>query len=138
MNYPVVIHKDTASDYGVTVPDLPGCFSAGPTLDDALANAVEAIATHVEGLLLDREPIPAAKEIEAHRGNPDYGDGIWAVVTVDLSRVSGSARRINVTIPERILSRVDDYAKETGDSRSGLMAAALLEYLSQGPERELV
>ncbi|MCP4151812.1 MAG: hypothetical protein GY757_28975, partial [bacterium] len=27
MNYPVVIHKDKESDYGVTVPDLPGCFS---------------------------------------------------------------------------------------------------------------
>jgi predicted RNase H-like HicB family nuclease len=137
MNYPVVIHKDIDSDYGVTVPDLPGCFSAGSTMDDALANAVEAIATHVEGLLLDGESIPGPNEIETHQGNPDYNDGIWAVVSVDLSRVSGSARRINVTIPERILSRVDDYVKETGDSRSSLMAAALLEYVSQRPEREL-
>ena len=136
MNYPVVIHKDTDSDYGVTVPDLPGCFSAGSTMDDALSNAVEAIATHVEGLLLDGEPIPRPKEIETHRGNPDYSDGISAVVMVDLSRVSGSARRINVSIPERILARVDDYAKEAGDSRSSLMAAALLEYVSQRPERE--
>ena len=136
MNYPVVIHKDTDSDYGVTVPDLPGCFSAGSTMDDALANAVEASATRVEGLLLDGEPIPGPKEIEAHRGNPDYSDGRWAVVAVDLSRVSGSARRINVSIPERILARADDYAKETGDSRSSLMAAALLEYVSQRPERE--
>jgi predicted RNase H-like HicB family nuclease len=36
MRYPVVIHKDLDSDYGVTVPDLPGCFSAGTTLDEAL------------------------------------------------------------------------------------------------------
>ena len=36
MRYPVVIHKDPESDYGVTVPDLPGCFSAGETLDEAL------------------------------------------------------------------------------------------------------
>lgn len=136
MNYPVVIHKDTDSDYGVTVPDLPGCFSSGPTMDDALANAVDAIVTHVEGLLLDGEPVPGPGKIETHRENPDYSDGIWAVVAVDLSRVSGSARRINVTIPERILSRVDGYAKETGDSRSGLMAAALLEYISQRPEGE--
>lgn len=138
MNYPVVVHKDADSDYGVTVPDLPGCFSFGPTMDDALANAVEAIVTHVEGLLLDGEPVPRPEKIETHRENPDYSDGIWAVVAVDLSRVSGSARRINVTIPERILSRVDDYAKETGDSRSGLMAAALLEYISQRPEKEVV
>ena len=87
-NYPVVIHKDADSDYGVTVPDLPGCFSAGPTMDDALANAVEAIATHVEGLLLDGEAIPGPKEIETHQGNPDYSGGMWAVVAVDLSRVT--------------------------------------------------
>ena len=35
MNYPIVIHKDADSDYGVTVPDLPGCFSAGKTLDES-------------------------------------------------------------------------------------------------------
>ncbi len=85
MNYPVVIHKDTDSDYGVTVPDLPGCFSFGPTMDDALANAVDAIVTHVEGLLLDGEPVPGPGKIETHRENPDYSDGIWAVVAVDLS-----------------------------------------------------
>lgn len=78
MRYPVVIHKDFDSDYGVTVPDLPGCFSAGISLDDALKNAVEAIECHVEGLLIDDEIIPAPIPIEIHRGNPDFLDGIWA------------------------------------------------------------
>ena len=36
MIYPIVLHKDKDSDYGATVPDLPGCFSAGATLDEAL------------------------------------------------------------------------------------------------------
>ncbi len=45
-----VIHKDPDSDYGVTVPDLPGCFSAGSTIDEAMAMAREAIELHVEGL----------------------------------------------------------------------------------------
>ena len=43
---PVVIHKDADSDYAVTVPDLPGCFSAGETLDETLAMAKEAIELH--------------------------------------------------------------------------------------------
>ena len=47
MRYPVVIHKDPDSDYGVTVPDLPGCFSAGTTLDEVLVNAREAIECHI-------------------------------------------------------------------------------------------
>ena len=33
MLYAVVIHKDPETSYGVTVPDLPGCFSAGDTIE---------------------------------------------------------------------------------------------------------
>ena len=54
MQYPVVIHKDVESAYGVSVPDLPGCFSAGDTLEEAVESAQEAIACHLEGLLMDR------------------------------------------------------------------------------------
>ncbi|VAW31204.1 DNA-binding protein, CopG family [hydrothermal vent metagenome] len=86
MRYPVMIHKDSSTDYGVTVPDLPSCFSAGETVDDALIEVVEAIECHIEGLLLDKEPIPSPKTIEYHQNNPDYADGIWAVVSVNLSK----------------------------------------------------
>ncbi len=51
MIYPIVIHKDPETAYGVTVPDLPGCFSAGETMEYALKNAVEAIECHVEDIL---------------------------------------------------------------------------------------
>jgi predicted RNase H-like HicB family nuclease len=51
MNFPVIIHKDKESDYGVIIPDLPGCFSAGDSYEDALANTREAIECHIEGLL---------------------------------------------------------------------------------------
>ena len=56
--YTALIHKDPESDYGVSFPDLPGCVSAGNTLDEALAMAKEALALHLEGLLQDRRDIP--------------------------------------------------------------------------------
>lgn len=130
MRYPVVIHKDIDSDYGVTVPDLPGCFSAGETLDEALIEVVEAIEGHIEGLLLDEEPIPPPKNIEYHRNNPDFADGIWAVVAVDLSKLSGKSKRVNITVPERILSMMDKYAAEHGETRSGLITQATIEFIS--------
>ena len=43
MRYPVVMHKDEESGYGVSVPDLPGCFSAGETLEDAIESVHEAV-----------------------------------------------------------------------------------------------
>ena len=78
MRYPVVIHKDKDSDYGVTVPDLPGCFSAGETMEAALDNVVEAIECHLEGLLFDGESIPEPHAIEDHQLNPDFAKGTWA------------------------------------------------------------
>ncbi|WP_423226392.1 type II toxin-antitoxin system HicB family antitoxin [Candidatus Amarolinea aalborgensis] len=130
MRYSVVVHKDRESDYGVTVPDLPGCFSAGETLDEALHEVVEAIECHLEGLLLDSEPIPTPRPIEHHQNNPDYAGGVWAFITIDLAKLSGRTHRINVTLPERILTLMDRYAVEHGETRSGLIAEAALEYIA--------
>jgi len=131
MLYPVVIHKDPDSDYGISVPDLPGCFSAGCTLEEALENAKEAIECHIEGMLLDGESAPPAQEMESHQSNPEWAEGIWALVQIDLAKLSGKSRRINITLPERLLAQVDDYAARHGETRSGLLAQAALEYISR-------
>jgi predicted RNase H-like HicB family nuclease len=88
MKYPVVIHKDPDSDYGVSVPDLPGCFSAGSTITEAIAMAQEAAECHIEGLLLDSDPAPSPSDIEVHKDNPDFADGIWAIIEVDIGKLS--------------------------------------------------
>ena len=131
MRYPIFIEKDENSDYGVTVPDLPGCFSAGESLDEAISNAREAILTHVEGMLMDDEAIITPSEIDVLKdknSNPDY---IWAVCEVDIAKLSRPARRINVTLSENVLSRIDGYAESVGETRSGFLAAAALEYISR-------
>ncbi len=130
MNFPVVVHKDSDSAYGVTVPDLPGCFSAGDTLDEALENTKEAIACHIEGLLMDDEFLPIPQAIEKHYQNPDYSDGIWDSVRVDISTISGNSKPIEVIFPEKILSQLDRYAKKQGENRSSLLVQATVEYLS--------
>jgi predicted RNase H-like HicB family nuclease len=93
MKFPVVLHKDSKSDFGVIVPDLPGCFSAGSTVDEALAMAKEAIELHLEGLIRDGMPVPRPGKIERHQRNADYRGGTWAVVTVDPSALRVHAKR---------------------------------------------
>ena len=56
MKFIVVLHTDDGERYGVTVPDLPGCFSGGDTLELALRNVEEAIDMHVETLIDDGQP----------------------------------------------------------------------------------
>lgn len=130
MKYPVVIHKDQNSDYGVSFPDLQGCFSAGETIEEALTNAQEAAECHIEGMLLDSEPLPVATTIERHMDNPDFKDGIWALVEVDLSRLSLKSKRVNITMPERLLNSLDYFAKKHGETRSGLLTQAVTEYMA--------
>ncbi len=130
MRFPVVIHKEKDSDYGVTVPDLPGCFSAGDTTDDALSNVIEAIECHIEGMLMDGEQIPQPQTIEKYRKMREFSGGIWALVDISIAKLSGKAKRVNITLPERILVQIDSFAAKTGDSRSGLLAHAALEYVS--------
>jgi predicted RNase H-like HicB family nuclease len=130
MKYSVVLHKDPQSDYSVTVPDLPGCFSAGNTIDEALSMAREAIECHLEGLLLDGDPIPKSRPIEEHQANPEYRDGIWGVVELDMSQLSSKSKRVNITLPEYLLNTIDHYAKKHGETRSGLLAHAATEYLN--------
>ncbi|MGK0189481.1 MAG: putative RNase H-like HicB family nuclease [Verrucomicrobiales bacterium] len=130
MRYPVVIHKDKGSDYGVTVPDLPGCFSAGDTVDDALTNAIEAIECHIEGMIIDGEMPPSARTIEFHSKNRQFAGGIWALTDVDISKLSGKAKRVNITLPERLLVQIDSYASRSGETRSGFLVHAAMEYVS--------
>ena len=130
MRYPVVIHKDSNSDYGVTVPDVSGCFSAGQTVDEALQEVTEAIECHLEGLLMDGESIPVPHSIEYYQNNSEYTGGVWAVVTIDLAKLSGKTTRVNITLPERVLNLMDKFAAENGETRSGLIAQAAIEYIA--------
>lgn len=124
MKFTVVLHTDDGTRYGVTVPDLPGCFSAGDTLDDALVSVQEAIDLHVEGLIEEGADIPARQPLSTHQANADYAGGVWAVVDVPVEKYYGPAEKINITLPRLLLARIDDYARAHGATRSGFLAEA--------------
>lgn len=52
-----VVHKDLTSCFGTHFSSLPGCFSAGDTLEDALAQAGEALEEYLSWLLEDDDPV---------------------------------------------------------------------------------
>ncbi len=57
--YAVLLISDSQiGGYTVTVPALPGCITEGESIDEALANAEEAIQCHVQGLQLGGLPVP--------------------------------------------------------------------------------
>ncbi len=131
MNYPVLIHKDRHSDYGVSVPDLPGCVSAGATVDEALAMAREAIELHLEGLIEEGGVVPLPTSIEKLRADPDTAGGVWAIVSVDESTLRIKIARVGITMPQRVLDAIDRHAKAHGETRSGLLARAAVRYIGR-------
>jgi predicted RNase H-like HicB family nuclease len=92
MRYPIAIETgDSKHAFGVAAPDLPGCFSAGDTLDEALTNAREAILLHLEGLLDDGQSVPKPSTIEQQRSKRSYRGWTWVIVDVGDER-GGSSR----------------------------------------------
>lgn len=125
MKFIIAIEPGTKSSaWGVAVPDLPGCFSAGDTLDEAMENAREAIDLHVETMIEDGENIPAARPLSVLQADPEYAGWVWAVVEVPVEKYLGPAEKINITVPRLVLARIDDYAKAHGMSRSGFLVEA--------------
>ena len=129
MKFPVVLHTDDGVRYGVTVPGLPGCFSAGDTLDEALDSVREAIDLHLEGMAEEGTPLPEPRLLAEYQSDPSYAGGVWAVVEVDASRVEGKTEKVNITLPRNLIRRIDEAAKTSGASRSGFLAEAARQAL---------
>ena len=127
MHFPIAIESGTGTQaYGVVVPDLPGCFSAGDTLDEAMNNAKEAIELWLEVAIDDGVVIPEPKPLGEHQRNREFKGWTWGLVTVDIASLSDKVERINITLPARVLRRIDQAAKAAGESRSGYIARRAL------------
>ncbi|MCX7228933.1 MAG: type II toxin-antitoxin system HicB family antitoxin [Burkholderiales bacterium] len=128
MRYPIAIEPGTRRRaWGVVVPDLPGCFSAADSgVDEAIDKAREAIAVWIESAVDAGEAIPVPSSIDALRKSPDYEGWIWAVVEVDPAILDETVERVNITLPRRVLARLDAKARQAGATRSGFIAQLAL------------
>jgi predicted RNase H-like HicB family nuclease len=81
--YIALVHKDEGTSYGVSFPDVPGCISAGDTLEEAVANAGEALGAHLALMHRDGDTIPAPRSFEELKRDPEFlADAADAIVTV--------------------------------------------------------
>ena len=128
MHYPIAIEPGSDNTaFGIVVPDLPGCFSAGDTLDEAMAGATEAAAAWVDATLDAGGAIPRASSLEALRANPDFAGWSFGVITLDPAAFDDVTERVNITLPRRVLKRLDALARAAGESRSAYIAQMTLD-----------
>ena len=134
-NYIAVVHKDPKSDFGVSFPDFPGCITAGTTIDEAKDMANDALSLHVKGLLEDGEDIPGPSKLEDIMENPEYSDSV-AILVVSVSEVKPRSVRVNITVPEDMLRKIDSIAKQRGMSRSSFLVNAAQNAISSGQDAQ--
>ncbi|GGK07723.1 type II toxin-antitoxin system HicB family antitoxin [Luteimonas terricola] len=123
MRYPIMIEAgDENTAWGVAVPDLPGCFSAGDTLDEAMIAVEEAAAAWMDAALDAGRIIPRPSSMQDAMEKGDFQGWLVGTITVDPALLDDTVERVNITLPRRVLRRLDAKAKELGESRSSYIA----------------
>jgi predicted RNase H-like HicB family nuclease len=121
--YIALIHKEPATGFGASFPDFPGAITVAATLEELRAEAEEALAFHIEGMIEDGDEIPAPSPLDAIAMSDDYKDAA-AVLVIKAPESSAPSVRINVTIPDQMLKRIGRYAAKQGLTRSGSLVQA--------------
>jgi predicted RNase H-like HicB family nuclease len=117
--------------FGVSFPDFPGCTTVADSLDQAVAKAAEALAFHADGLAEDG-PLPVPRSLSALRKDAAFrADAKNAVVALVPYTPPSRATRVNITIDESLLGRIDRAAATAGETRSGYLAVAALRRLAE-------
>lgn len=130
--YPAILERDAEGGFGLIFPDLPGCVSAGETAEEAARGGAEALALHLEGMIEDGETLPPPSALDGIPSDPEVNEAARMLVSATLPT---RAARINVTIDEALLSRIDRAAEESGLTRSGFLAQAARERLTATQRR---
>jgi predicted RNase H-like HicB family nuclease len=99
MRHYVAIVEDSGPEtaVGIWFPDLPGCFSAGDTVEQAMLNATEAIGLYAEAIEKDGNRLPAPRTLAELRDDPIFAEDVQgnlvALVPAGEAAVAAQATR---------------------------------------------
>jgi predicted RNase H-like HicB family nuclease len=129
-HYVAVIEKDADSAFGVWFPDVEGCFSAGDTVEEAVANAAAALRQHVEAIESAGRPVPHPRAIDDIIPDEEVAASIEAgaiLFAVPLLADAGRTVRINISLDKALVDQIDLAASKRGLTRSAFLAQAARE-----------
>jgi predicted RNase H-like HicB family nuclease len=125
-----VIEKDAESAFGVWFPDVEGCFSAGDTVEEAVANAAIALRQHVEAVESAGRPVPRARSIDDVILDKEGAAAIETsaiLFAVPLLADAGRTVRINISLDKALVDQIDVAASKRGLTRSAFLSQAARE-----------
>ena len=122
-----------AGAYGVVVPDMPGCTSAGSSTDEALRNAVAAVRLWADDAIADGERLPTPRSAEELRGDEDIASALAAgaaLAFVPLILDAGRPAKANLSLDVGLIAAIDEAAAARGLTRSAFLASAAREKIA--------
>ena len=120
--YTALIHQNEGTAFGLTFPDLPGCFAAADDWD-----AIPAAATEALDLWFEDQPDIAPASLDAIRRRPDVAADLLAgavLLPVPYIPADTAVDRVNITIERGLLRAIDKTARGRGMNRSSFLASA--------------
>ena len=132
MKFPVAVKQLSAQMYEARVLDIPDAgVISGRSVDEALDKTQQHLRELIEVRLKGGEAVPSPRRIDDHRKEYDDNQWVWSLVSVDVVKLLGKCKRINITFPELLMERIDNYSNRHGSSRSAVLAEAALSYISR-------
>lgn len=119
--YIAVVDKDKNSDYGVLFPDFLGCVTCASTLEEAKNMAKEALQFHIDGLTTDKENIPSPSTLDEIKKKYPKAEAFLIISALTPTY----AKRINITIDEKLLRKLDSYLAKKGGNRSNFFSQSI-------------
>lgn len=120
--FTAIVHQDGESAFGLTFPDLPGCFAAA---DDW--NAIPTAATEALDLWFEDMPDVEPSTLDAVRQSEEVQQELSEgaiLLPVPYIPADTAVERVNVTIERGLLRAIDETAKSRGMTRSSFLASA--------------
>ena len=118
-------HDKTTGKYGVVVPDFAVFTTVGDSFEDAIQNAVEGLASHIEVMRDLNEEIPSPRTFEQIKsewdGWTDWVKNVPDYITAIIPAIPGfGTQRVFVTMDSRLVAKIDRVTK----NRSAFLSSA--------------
>ncbi|CFX06829.1 conserved protein of unknown function [Candidatus Filomicrobium marinum] len=131
--YIAYVYKDPSSSFGVSFPDLPGCYGAGESYDEAIENAKVSLREYAKALDEDGDEMPTPRShsaLESDASEAIEMDKAAFVIEVPLIVVS-SKRRVNVSMDDGLIAALDRACQLAGVNRSALLSQLAGKWLEE-------
>ena len=122
MKYIAIVHKDADSDYGITMPDFPGCFASAVSLEDISKSVQEAVELWAEN---ENITPPIALELSSVKKLEEAQDAMFYLVDISFDFLEDKVVPVNISMPIYMRNRIDKMAKVRGLSRSAFLLKAV-------------